>query len=116
VERQKKEKKQQEEWEKREKARINLLYQVYDDRERKVNEHKAELEQELRMKEEDRQEVERRVRDYEKEQERKILLQELQREEEQQEFARQDYGKKIEERKQQGKEQLEQFKRTNRIF
>lgn len=44
-ERVKKEKKQQEEWEKREKARVNLLYQVYDDRERKVNEHKAELEQ-----------------------------------------------------------------------
>ena len=43
IERVKKEKKQQEEWEKREKARVNLLYQVYDDRERKVNEHKAEL-------------------------------------------------------------------------
>ena len=38
----KKEKKQQEEWDKREKARINLLYQVYDDRNRKVKEHKAE--------------------------------------------------------------------------
>ena len=36
IERIKKEKKQQEDWEKKEKARINLLYQVYDDRERKV--------------------------------------------------------------------------------
>ena len=42
IERMKKEKKQQEEWDKREKARINLLYQVYDDRNRKVKEHKAE--------------------------------------------------------------------------
>jgi hypothetical protein len=33
-----------------------------------VNEHKAELERELKMKEEDRQEVEKRVRDYEREQ------------------------------------------------
>lgn len=41
-ERLKKERKQQEEWEKREKARVNLLYQVYDDRERKVKDHKAE--------------------------------------------------------------------------
>lgn len=36
---------------------MNLLYQVYDDRERKVNEHKSQLEQELKMKEEDRVEV-----------------------------------------------------------
>lgn len=41
-ERLKKERKQQEDWDKREKARINLLYQVYDDRERKVKDHKSE--------------------------------------------------------------------------
>jgi hypothetical protein len=45
-----------------------------------------------------------------------MLLQELQREEEQEQLGRQDYNKKIEERKQQGREQLEQFKKTNRIF
>lgn len=31
-------------------------------------------------------------------------------------MARQSYERKIQERKEQGKEQLEQFKRTNRIF
>lgn len=40
IERVKKQKKQEEDWAKREKARVNLLYQVFDDRERKVNEHK----------------------------------------------------------------------------
>lgn len=64
----KKERKQQEDWEKREKARINLLYQVYDDRERKVRDHKAEKEEELRIRNEDRVEVERRVKEYEAEQ------------------------------------------------
>ena len=66
-ERQKKEKKQQEDWEKREKARINLLYQVYDDRERKVREHQKTKEEELREKEQDKVEVEKRVREYEAE-------------------------------------------------
>lgn len=45
IERVKKEKKQQEDWEKREKARLNLLYQVYDDRERKVREHQKTKEE-----------------------------------------------------------------------
>jgi hypothetical protein len=31
-------------------------------------------------------------------------------------MGRQEYNKKIEERKQQGREQLDQFKKTNRIF
>lgn len=35
-ERLRREKRQQEEWDKREKARIDLLYQVFDDRARKV--------------------------------------------------------------------------------
>jgi len=71
IERVKKEKKQQEEWNKREKARINLLYQVYDDRGRKVNDHKSEKEEDLRTREQDRAEVERRVKEYEQEQEKR---------------------------------------------
>lgn len=54
IERVKKEKKQQEEWGKREKARLNLLYQVYDDRERKVREHQKTKDEELREKEQDK--------------------------------------------------------------
>ena len=57
IERVKKEKKQQEEWGKREKARLNLLYQVYDDRERKVREHQKTKDEELREKEQDKAEV-----------------------------------------------------------
>lgn len=45
-----------------------MLYQVYDDRERKVRDHKAEKEEELRIRNEDRVEVERRVQEYEAEQ------------------------------------------------
>lgn len=70
-ERLKKERKQQGDFEKKEKARINLLYQVYDDRERKVKDHRAEKNEELRVRDQDRNEVERRVRDYEQEQERR---------------------------------------------
>jgi hypothetical protein len=54
IERVKKERKQQEEWGKREKARLNLLYQVYDDRERKVREHQKTKDEELREKEQDK--------------------------------------------------------------
>jgi hypothetical protein len=57
IERQKKEKKQQEDWEKREKARVNLLYQVFEDRDRKVKDHKSERDQELRVREQDKAEV-----------------------------------------------------------
>ena len=70
-ERLKKERKQQEDWEKREKARINLLYQVYDDRERKVKDHKAERDEQLRIKEQDKIEVEKRLKEYEREVERR---------------------------------------------
>jgi hypothetical protein len=41
------------------------LYQVYDDRERKVRDHHKTKEEELREKEQDKAEVERRVKDYE---------------------------------------------------
>ena len=50
-ERLRREKRQQEEWDKREKARIDLLYQVFDDRARKVQEHQAERDEEKRQRE-----------------------------------------------------------------
>jgi hypothetical protein len=45
-----------------------------------------------------------------------MILQELKREEQEMEEARQNYDKKIQERKQQGREDLENFKKTNRLF
>lgn len=143
AERVRRDKKQQEEWEKKEKARVNLLYQVFDDRERKVREHQSEKDDDLRTKEQDKLEVERRLREYESEQEkrkreefernrreqmslldeialkeekRRLILQELQREEKEQQSSKNEYDRKIEERKQHGREQLEQFKKTNRLF
>jgi hypothetical protein len=44
------------------------LYQVFDDRERKVREHQNTKEEELRQKEQDKIEVERRLQEYEAEQ------------------------------------------------
>lgn len=41
-ERKKKERKQDEQWEKKEKARMGLLYEVFDDREKKVRQHMKE--------------------------------------------------------------------------
>jgi hypothetical protein len=38
----KRERKEDELWEKKEKARMNLMYQVFDDRENKVKQHIAE--------------------------------------------------------------------------
>lgn len=49
---------------------MNLLYQVYDDMERKVGEHKAEREQEAKERAQDKVEVERRVKEYEAERQR----------------------------------------------
>lgn len=40
----------------------------------------------------------------------------MQREDQEQELAKLGYEQKIEERKQQGREQLDQFKKTNRLF
>jgi hypothetical protein len=37
---------------------------VFDDRERKVKEHRSEKEDDLKIKEQDRVEVEKRVREY----------------------------------------------------
>ena len=142
-ERIKKEQKQQQEWEKREKESVHLLYQGFEDRERKVKEHRGEREEDLRVREQDRAEVERRVAEYEQEQERRkrdefernraeqqkileeialkeekrrVILQELQREEQQQFASKNEYERKIEERKQQGREQFEEFKKTHRLF
>ncbi len=52
----------------------------------------------------------------EKEERRRMILLELQREDQQMENARQDYNQKIEDRKRQGREQLENFKKTTRLF
>lgn len=43
-------------------------------------------------------------------------MQELQREEQEMEASRQNYERKIQDRKQQGREDLETFKKTNRLF
>lgn len=49
-ERIRREKKQDEDWRKKEQARIGLLHQVYDDRERKVRQHMAERDDEKKQK------------------------------------------------------------------
>lgn len=54
LERLKKERKAQEDWEKKEKGRISLLHQVYEDRERKVRDHQSERADELRVREQDK--------------------------------------------------------------
>jgi len=71
LERLKKEKKEEEEWAKREKARVNLLHGVYHDRERKVRDHNNEKDYEKKVKEDDKAEVERRLKAHEEEQARK---------------------------------------------
>jgi hypothetical protein len=43
---------------------MNLLYEVFDDREKKVKQHNAEREEERRLKEQDKVEVERRLQEY----------------------------------------------------
>ena len=45
-----------------------------------------------------------------------MILQELHREEQNMEAARQSYDQQIQERKIQGREQLDEFKKTNRLF
>ena len=120
-----------------------MLYQVFDDRAKKVQEHQAEKEHEKRQREEDAQDVTRSVREYEEELEKKRLediekgkrqqefllqeiaakeerkrelLQQLQREEANEEITRLEYDRKIQMRKLQGKQELDDFKRTNRLF
>lgn len=142
-ERLRRERKADEDWEKKERARINLLHQVFDDREKKVKQHQSEKDEEKRQKEIDRIEVEKRLNAYQAEQERKrqeewkrgkeeqlkllkeiaekeerrrMILQELHREEQNMEAARQSYDQQIQERKIQGREQLDEFKKTNRLF
>jgi hypothetical protein len=71
-ERLKKERKEDEDWRNKEKARIGLLHQVYNDRERKVKQHQSEREEDKRQKEVDKQEVERRLKEYEADKERRM--------------------------------------------
>ena len=61
-ERQKIQRKEDEKWEKKEKARLDMLYQVFDDRERRVKGHLEEKQQEKREKEHDRMEMEKKLK------------------------------------------------------
>lgn len=63
-ERNKQWKKRQDQWDKEEKARVNLLYDVYGDRARAIELRKREEEEEARRKEAERQEVTMEIKEY----------------------------------------------------
>eukprot|EP00825_Cyclidium_porcatum_P022249 TRINITY_DN2455_c0_g1_i4.p2 TRINITY_DN2455_c0_g1~~TRINITY_DN2455_c0_g1_i4.p2 ORF type:complete len:181 (+),score=65.00 TRINITY_DN2455_c0_g1_i4:204-746(+) len=133
---------QKEKWDKEEQARINLMYQVYDQREKAVFDKKKQFQELQENKVVEKEYVNQTVQSYEKECEEKKLLeyqrnkehqkkilqqqqekkqkyeqysQMLKEEDEQQKLAWKEYSERIEAEKLKGQKILEQ-ERNKRLF